>query len=214
MSNKTKKMSVLVNSMLKKGLLDGFNEKELANFLDWTDRSSDHEVVAKGLSALSNRTSKNEEMFRKLRIALEDLISVVSTAYRNGCLDKLVENGATPEQAVVVMDGKPISDEQFDKLDAKTQQRILDERDKCSQLFTKKGMESFVYFAEKKLPKMWNQMWQAIDFSDTILNSLSFFLSASADELQKASEIVDKKQENLTSVSKLPNVAPSKEELN
>ena len=191
MSKKDAKFNMLLDGFLRSKTAQSLSPEELEDLLKSVEGKGDADMQRITAMKCSELARHCEENLRRYKIVLEDMVSVLVSAYRNGCLDDMIENASKCSSDNVqindvngVVDMEGLSEE--DKL------RFEEKAKHGRMLFSKKGMEKFLDFVEKDAGQVFLNIWEDIGFLNHTLEAMVAFEIATPEEIQKGVKSINK----------------------
>ena len=195
-----KKLGMVLNGFLNSKIAEGMKEEELVELLDTLSERDDSHITEMGLTSLSRLARNCEKNMRKFKIVIEDMVSVLITAHRNGLLDKLIiseDDKDSWKGKLILTDSS--GDVKISKEQEEAMSKIKEEtRDK---LFSERGMKSFLSFVESELGEVYCKIWEDVDFIGHSTEAMLGFLKATPEEVK---DIMDKKYNKKKSDRDIP----------
>ena len=211
MSKKDKKFNLLLDGFLRSDLAQGMNPEELEDMLKTLDGKGDSHMTEVGLMKLSSLARNCEKNLRMFKVVVEDMVSVLISAYKNGCLDSMIEQASQAKgKDVRVHDSAGEVD--ISKMSERDADRLRRREKHGAKLFTESGMKKFLSFVEEEVGHTYVDIWENVDFLNHMIEAMVLFEKSTPEEMQKAMKLSLAKERKMTDVPSPINI--DKEVLN
>ena len=189
MKKKNSKFNLLLDGFLRSTLAQSMNPQELEDLLKSVESKNDEDMMEISVVKASQLARHCEKSIRMFKIVLEDMISVLISAYRNGCLDDMIKasksESSTKMLGCVQSQDGSTEEIKFDDLSESQKELFKRRKEHADKLFTKEGMTQFLEFVENEVGTSYMKMWDDIDFLNQMLEASVCFQKATPEEMQE-----------------------------
>lgn len=211
MSKKDAKFNMLLDGFLRSKTAQSLSPEELEDLLKSVEGKGDADMQKITAIKSSELARHCEENLRRYKTVLEDMVSVLISAYRNGCLDSMIEHaGKCSPDDVQINDVNGVVD--MEGLSEKAKLKLQEKAKHGQMLFSEKGMKQFLNFVEKDAGKVFLDIYEDMGFLTHTLEAMVAFEVATPEEIQKGIKFIESEDVSVKGVPEIIDI--DKEVLN